>query len=110
MNTTELFELHRSLCGQALELMRKKNNDYAGHKGDTPFANFQRVESMGITSTEKGFLVRMTDKMSRLSTMATGADLLVPDEKVEDTLIDLINYSVLLYAYLQSHGRNPTNP
>jgi hypothetical protein len=44
----------------------------------------------------------MTDKMSRLSSFAKKGSLAVEDETVNDTLEDLINYSVLLAAYIKS--------
>jgi hypothetical protein len=47
--------------------MSLKNRDYAGKEGTEPFANFTRVEAMGICTTEQGFMCRLTDKMSRLS-------------------------------------------
>jgi hypothetical protein len=82
--------------------MALKNYDYAGdhEQGRRPFANFERVEALGICSTERGFLVRMTDKLSRLTSFVEAGKLRVKDESVQDTLIDLINYSVLLAAYL----------
>lgn len=110
MNTTELLQLHSELCTSAHALMKKKNHDYAGSSGDTPFANVTRVESMGITTTELGFMVRLTDKMSRLSTLMNGNKPKVEDEKIEDTILDVINYSVLLYAFLKSHGKLTDNP
>ena len=67
MSREELLKHHELLCKEALELMKKKNHDYAGNQGVEPFANFTRTEAMGITTTEKGMLVRMVDKMSRLS-------------------------------------------
>ena len=94
------MKVHRELCTEALRLMEEKNKDYAGGDGTEPFANFTRCEAMGITTTEKGFLVRMTDKMSRLSSFAESGTLAVKDEILRDTLVDLINYSVLLYAFV----------
>jgi hypothetical protein len=38
--------------------------------------------------------------MSRLSSFAAKGKLSVEDETVHDTLVDMINYSVLLAAYL----------
>ena len=107
MNQQELFEFHGTMAAKALDLCKRKNNDYAsgGTQGENPFANFSRVEDMGITSTEQGFLVRMTDKLSRLSTFTRGGKLEVADESVEDTLLDLINYSVLFAAYMR-HRRD----
>ena len=101
MTREELFKMHSEMCKTALELMKKKNSDYAGSGGNNPFANFTRSEALGICTTEQSFLVRMTDKMSRLSSFAAKGKLDVEDESVYDTLIDLINYSVLLAAYLK---------
>jgi hypothetical protein len=104
MTKDELFKLHEDMCCDALELMRKKNADYAGGVSD-PFANFRRAEALGVCSTEQAFLVRMTDKMSRLSSFAKKGTLAVEDESVHDTLLDLINYSVLLSAYIKSNSK-----
>ena len=100
MTNIELFKIHKDLCNSALDLMQKKNHDYAGSKGNEPFANFTRSEAMGITTTEKAMLVRMLDKMSRLSYFTDAKEFKVQDEKLQDTIVDIINYSVLLYAYL----------
>lgn len=96
---SRLLDYHKAMCQSAWDLMDKKNQDYAGGHGRSPFANFERVEAMGITTVEKGFLVRMTDKMSRLSSFLESGEFKVKDESFEDTLVDLINYSVLLSAY-----------
>ena len=102
------FAFHNYLCGTALELMERKNSDYTNSAEDPEpncFANFTRCEDMGICTTEQGFLVRMTDKLSRLSTFVTSGELKVKDESVKDTVLDLINYSVLFLAYLQQEGQ-----
>lgn len=109
MNNNELFEIHKFICNEALELTRKKNHDYSGKSGKEPFANFTRAEAMGITTTEKGMMVRLLDKISRLSTFCDSGEFKVEDEKLKDTIIDSINYCILLYAYIQSKNdiRNP---
>jgi len=101
MTRDELLNMHELLCEESRNLMRKKNADYAGNDGLEPFANFTRVEAMGICKTEQGFLVRMTDKMSRLSSFVESGKLAVEDESLKDTIVDVINYSVLLYSYVQ---------
>ncbi len=106
MNREELFEHHKNITDQALAIMRMKNNDYAGKSGTTPFANFERCEAMGICSTEIGFLVRMTDKLSRLSTFATDGKLIVTNESYEDAILDIINYCILFSAYIKSKKTN----
>lgn len=101
MTREELLKHHEVLCKQARDLMDKKNRDYAGNDGKEPFANFTRVEAMGICSTEQGFMVRLTDKMSRLSSILASGTNHVKDESFEDTMVDVINYIVLLSAYKQ---------
>ena len=101
MTRDDLMKIHEELCLKGRELMDKKNRDYAGRGGTEPFANFTRVESMGICSTESGMLVRLTDKMSRLSSFAESGKLAVENESFEDTVVDVINYMVLFYAYIK---------
>ena len=79
--------------------MNLKNRDYAGNHGTEPFANFTRCEAMGICDTEQGFMVRITDKMSRLSSFLDSGKMHVEDESFKDTVVDVINYMVLLAAY-----------
>ena len=80
MTRDDLLRNHEMLCSTARELMKKKNADYAGRNGVEPFANFTRVEAMGICSTERGMLVRVTDKMSRLSSFVESGKLKVANE------------------------------
>ena len=101
MTRDELLRYHNDICKEAQALMSLKNKDYAGNGGETPFANFTRVESMGICSTEQGFLVRLTDKMSRLSSFVESGKMHVEDESFYDTVVDVINYMVLLSAYIK---------
>jgi len=103
MNRDQLLHLHGELTKEAQNLMRQKNHDYAGGENkEMPFANFTRCEAMGFSTTEQGFGVRLTDKLSRLSTFCGSGVLKVKDESVKDTVLDIINYVVLLYAYVQS--------
>ena len=101
MNREELLKHHDSLCNEAKELMKKKNHDYAGSGGDSPFANFERTEAMGICSTEAGVLVRMVDKISRLSTFVEAGKLKVDNEGYQDAIVDIINYCVLLNGIIE---------
>jgi hypothetical protein len=106
MTRDELLQYHNEICKAAQELMSLKNRDYAGSEGTEPFANFTRVESMGICSTEQGFLTRVTDKMSRLSSFLNSGKMHVEDESFRDTIVDVINYMVLLSAYIQEKDEN----
>lgn len=102
MNRDQYLKLHESLCKEALELSTRKNHDYAGKGGEQPFANFERCEAMGICTTGQGFLVRITDKLSRLSSFEQAGEFKVKDESVKDTVLDIVNYAVLYYAQKQS--------
>ncbi len=94
----QLFALHLDLTTRALQLMRKKNADYS-HEG--PFQNFTACEAYGITAYD-GLITRMSDKLSRLASVTRkGAE--VP-ETLDDTIIDLINYSVCFAGLLRSRG------
>ena len=99
MTRDELLRFHEQLCKEGRDLMNLKNRDYAGNHGQEPFANFTRCEAMGICDTEQGFMVRITDKMSRLSSFLDSGKMHVKDESFKDTVIDVINYMVLLAAY-----------
>jgi hypothetical protein len=101
MTRDELLQFHEEITKEARALMSLKNRDYAGNEGLEPFANFTRVEAMGICKTEQGFMVRLTDKMSRLSSFVRSGKMHLKDESFKDTCVDVINYMVLLAAYLK---------
>lgn len=101
MTREEFFKYQEETFNKMMALTRKKNADYAGQGGDA-FNNFTRIEIIGVASTEQGFLTRMFDKFSRIISFMQNGELQVKDESVEDTLIDLANYSILMAAYLKS--------
>lgn len=105
MTHDELLQYHHGLCQKAQGLMARKNKDYAGHTTADPFANFRLSEASGLCSTEAGILVRLSDKLSRLASFLKRGELQVKDESVEDTLLDIINYSVLFGGLLQAEGK-----
>ena len=106
MTREELQQFQQGFFNDCLATSRAKNNDYTG-AGDDPFANFRIVEHNGISTTEAGMLVRMSDKMSRLATFAKKGVLEVKDESVTDTLKDLANYAALLAAYIEDKRNTP---
>ncbi len=101
MDRHELIEHHKTLCEDARQLMRVKNHDYAGKDAQTPWMNFQRSEIMGLCKTEQAFMVRILDKISRLITYVTSGELMVKEEGVEDSIVDIINYMVLFSAFIK---------
>ena len=101
MKTKEYLQFHRDCCDKMIAISEAKNHDYAGFSDDDPFANFRMCESLNITSVEKGILTRMCDKMSRISNLLN-KDRAVEEETIEDTLLDLANYAIILRNYLLS--------
>lgn len=98
----DLLAHHDTLTAEAYELMQRKNNDYAGADGASPFKNFLHAETLGLCSAEQGMVVRLSDKLQRLAHAVSGQEMKVTDESVRDTILDIINYSVLISAYLKS--------
>lgn len=101
MSKEEYLQYHKDMCQRMVEITATKNADYTGTNTD-PFANFSKVDVMGICSVEQGFLVRMSDKISRIISFVQKGVLLVKDESIEDTLIDLANYCILFAGYIKS--------
>lgn len=73
-------EQMQKVQNEALELFKIKNADY----GDS-FATYGPV----------GVIVRMGDKIQRLISVSNSGVLLVNNESLRDTLIDLHNYSAM---------------
>jgi len=106
MTKDEFFKFQEQMFKKMMDITKKKNADYAG-VDDNPFANFIRCEQLGICSTETGFLTRITDKLARIASFVKKGELQVKDESVEDTLMDLANYCILMMGYLKSKQSTP---
>lgn len=111
MKREEYLKYHEAMCQKMIEITKAKNHDYAGFSSaDDPFANFTTSEKMDVALTEQGFLVRMLDKFSRINSFVKQGVLLVEDEKIEDSLLDLANYSILLSGYIKSKKEEKSGP
>jgi len=99
MTRDELVSIHKDLCNKACVLMQKKSEDYA--TGSDPFANFKRGEILGFATAEEGLMLRVIDKVSRISTFLKQGKLTVENESVNDSIMDIINYMVLLQGMLE---------
>lgn len=105
MDRDELLDFHKKFSKHCLDIMKRKNSDYTGDN-KSPFANFEACEDFGICSAEEGFMVRIMDKMKRINTFVKKGELKVKDEPVKDAITDIINYMVLLAAYLKDKKDN----
>ena len=99
MKNDELFELAKQTFDKCLQTLHEKNHDYSTGGNDRVDAlkNFKLVSYLGITDADTGLLVRMCDKMSRMANVYKGGAQ-VTDEQLQDTVMDTINYCILLLA------------
>ena len=93
----KLFETHFRLCEKAFALMKSKNNDYAN--SDDPFANFRASNIIAGVDPAKGIMIRLSDKLARIKTFLDKGSL--NNESFEDSIVDSMNYLVLLYELVQ---------
>lgn len=87
---TNRVEQMQKVHQEALELFKKKNADY----GDS-FANFGPV----------GVIVRMGDKINRLSSVTKNGVHFVDNESIRDTIIDLHNYAAMAVMLIDEENK-----
>lgn len=100
MNQKDYLTRHKQVIDLMHETTKAKNSDYCGTSGD-PFHNFKMVESLGITDAGTAIMVRMSDKIARITSFMQKNTLEVKDETVIDTCIDLANYVVILALWFE---------
>ena len=88
-----------------LAIHKAKNNDYSS---EGSFGNFYEAERIGVPAW-KGAFIRLTDKFTRACNLIKGKDQMVKDESLEDTLIDLANYSVIVLCLLKEAENEQTD-
>ncbi len=105
LSYNDLLNMHNSLTLEARALLELKNKAYSKDVKVDALSNLKLVEALGCCTTEQGILARMCDKVSRLSTLTNnntkGRENVENDESIRDTILDLINYAVLLEAALK---------
>lgn len=84
----------KQIHNETLEVFIKKNTDY----GDA-FAKFGLI----------GVLVRIEDKIQRSLSISNSGIILVKDEGLRDTLLDLHNYAAMAIMLMDENGNNDNN-
>ena len=84
----------KTVQDEAAKLFERKNRDY----GDA-FANYGPI----------GVIVRMGDKINRLSSVTNNGINLVKTESIRDTLIDLHNYSAMAIMLMDQDEKDISN-
>lgn len=87
--TEELTGIFEGITKEMVNTFSKKNHDYGN-------SFFESLDKRGLVAA----LVRMEDKMNRLNTLESN-NALVKDEAIEDTLLDLANYSIMTAMWLK---------
>jgi len=98
MNNETFIKSIEDTYAKGVAIIKRKNADYAN--STNPFKNFESAGVVGV-SIERAMLVRILDKLSRISNLIE-KDAAVVDESMEDTLVDAINYLAILKAYRES--------
>lgn len=75
------LQKYKEIQNKLLEIYKKKNNDYGSKNLDT----FGRI----------GIMIRIQDKINRFINVSKTQINMVEDEKLDDTIEDLINYCYL---------------
>ena len=102
--TTESYQAFIKVTLDNLQdLIKRKQADYVNGKG--PFANFEQASDFGVDPF-KGVMLRMGDKFQRIKSFCSQGELQVKNEGVEDSLSDLIGYSLIALAMLEEKKRN----
>ncbi|MEW9097228.1 MAG: DUF1599 domain-containing protein [Clostridiaceae bacterium] len=87
---------HMEICAELNELYKRKNHDYG--------------DSFGKGFKEYGMVmpvIRLEDKLSRLKTLIKAENKV--DESIEDTLMDLANYSIMTLIELEGEKGEQSN-
>jgi len=99
------YELLESMA----DTHERKNQDYS--PGADPFKNFRASEEIGIPAWI-GAWIRLQDKVSRCTSLirqyAQNGEIqpAVVSEKLDDTLIDLANYALLVRCLYEQSEEN----
>jgi hypothetical protein len=106
MNIQEYLELKQKLFKKSDEISLIKSKSYS-NIADDPFKNVKMATLIHVKPA-KGILIRLLDKISRIDTYVDGNGVDLVDEKLEDCVIDAINYLTMIYALITNHQNDST--
>ena len=78
------IEIHKNICDSLNDLYKKKNQDYGDSFGKS-------YKEYGLTMS----CIRLEDKLNRLKSLNKNGNAQVKDESIQDTLMDLANYTIM---------------
>ena len=105
MNREEYLRQFAGITREMYRITEAKNSDYSS-QGDA-LENFTSIERFREkVKAIDGIHVRMTDKFMRFGHLLDREGK-VSDESIEDTLLDLANYSIIAVIHLRSLRGQP---
>lgn len=99
MNQKQFLDHIEATFKKGHELVKIKNSDYAG--AENPFRNFEFAQLAGM-DVDRAILLRVIDKIARISNLLGKEDVAVKDESIQDTCLDIINYIAIMMAHMDS--------
>ncbi len=102
LNHNQAVRAYLGVLKIGLDILAKKRKNYSG---DTdPFGNFRNATSIGVLP-ERGVLVRMSDKISRVGQMADRVEPFDgdPEHPLVDGLRDIPNYVGIVAGLFAEH-------
>lgn len=84
------IENHKKICDRLNDLYKAKNEDYGDSFGKS-------YREYGLTMS----CIRLEDKLNRLKSLNKNGNAQVKDESIEDTLMDLANYTIMTLIELE---------
>ncbi len=87
LSPEEFLKQFKNIQEKSFDLVKSKNSDYG----------FSFIED-----GYEGVLVRMTDKINRIRTISSGADMKIKTENLRDTIMDLQNYCTIAMICLDN--------
>jgi hypothetical protein len=99
MNSKQFIENSESLLNRCLEMLKKKNSDYANDT--SPFANFEYSSELAGIEKYQSILQLLGMKLSRIRELMSGKE---PNyESLEDSILDAINYLIILNSVVKDN-------
>jgi hypothetical protein len=94
--TIDFNDFVDSILGQCKTVMSAKKNDYA--ENNNRYSNFEESSKIAGISPEQSIIVLMGVKLARLRQLTVN-NKEVKNESMDDSILDLINYALILGGY-----------
>ena len=99
--TKDILENFDLIVSKLRTVLMQKNHDYTQGASKDSLKNFKISALVLSIDSGKGLLVRVMDKIMRITTYIEAGNLQVPNEGVDDAISDIIGYMVLLSSLLK---------